>query len=56
MYKFDEIEMVHVEVTGKCNARCPMCSRYDRQGYLHSDIEETHLPKDLFYKFFNYIM
>ena len=53
MYDFDEIRMVHVEVTGKCNARCPMCSRYDKQGYLHSDIEETHLPADLFYKFFN---
>jgi len=53
MYKFDDIEMVHVEATGKCNARCPMCSRYDRLGNLHPDIEETHLPKDLFYKLFN---
>jgi len=53
MYKFNDIEMVHVEVTGKCNARCPMCSRYDKQGYLHADIEETHLSNELFYKLFN---
>lgn len=53
MYKFDEIEMVHVEVTGKCNARCPMCSRYDRLGNLHPDIKETHLPSEIFYKLFN---
>jgi len=53
MYNFDEIKMVHVEVTGKCNARCPMCSRYDKLGNLHAGIEETHLPKELFYKFFD---
>jgi MoaA/NifB/PqqE/SkfB family radical SAM enzyme len=52
MYNFDEIKMVHAEITGKCNARCPMCSRYDKQGYLHPDIEETHLSTELFYKFF----
>lgn len=53
MYNFNDIEMVHVEATGKCNARCPMCSRYDKLGNLHAGIEETHLPKELFYKFFD---
>lgn len=53
MYDFEKIEMVHLEITGKCNAQCPMCSRYDLSGELQKDLVETHLPKDLFYKFFN---
>ena len=27
MYRYDEIRAVHLEVTTKCNARCPMCLR-----------------------------
>lgn len=53
MYKFNEIEMVHLEVTGKCNAGCPMCSRYNFDGDLHTGIVESHISKDIFYKFFN---
>lgn len=27
MFKFDEIELVHLELTTRCNALCPMCRR-----------------------------
>src|SRR4051812_11271567 len=27
MYTLDEIRAIHLEITSKCNARCPQCSR-----------------------------
>ena len=27
LYHYEEIRTVHLEVTSKCNARCPMCLR-----------------------------
>jgi MoaA/NifB/PqqE/SkfB family radical SAM enzyme len=27
MYRFDEIQNIHLEITSLCNARCPMCLR-----------------------------
>jgi len=27
LYKFDQIKSIHLEVTSKCQARCPMCPR-----------------------------
>ena len=27
MYKYHQIKTVHLEITSKCNARCPMCTR-----------------------------
>jgi MoaA/NifB/PqqE/SkfB family radical SAM enzyme len=27
MYRYDEIKTVHLEITDKCNAACPMCAR-----------------------------
>lgn len=27
MYKYDDIKTVHLEITTRCNARCPMCLR-----------------------------
>ena len=52
MYDFSKIKNVHLEVTGKCNAACPMCSRYTRDGFLQ-DFPQTHLSKEHFYKFFS---
>lgn len=53
MYNFADIKTVHVEVTGKCNAACPMCSRYKLDGTLQDELVESHLTKDIFYKCFN---
>lgn len=35
MLKFDEVRRVHVELTTRCNARCPMCMRNYR-GYEYN--------------------
>ena len=35
MYNYDEIREVHLEVTNKCNASCPMCSRNKNGGAVN---------------------
>ena len=30
----ENLKRVHVEASGRCNARCPMCSRYTYMGYV----------------------
>ena len=27
MYRYEQIKTIHLEITSKCNARCPMCAR-----------------------------
>jgi len=54
MFKLENIELVHFEVTGKCNARCPMCSRHTKDGFLQPHMPQTHLSKEIFYKFFTH--
>ena len=27
IYRFEDIKVVHLEITTKCNANCPMCGR-----------------------------
>lgn len=53
MYDFNKISMVHAEITGICNAQCPMCSRYTLDGYVQPELVKSHLSADLFYKLFN---
>ena len=50
MYSIKDIKSIHFEVTSYCNAKCPMCSRYDRQGRVHPSLKFTHLNKKYFYK------
>src|SRR4051812_30019418 len=38
MYTYDEIRIVHLEVTSKCNARCPMCPRNIQGGPLNRQL------------------
>jgi len=32
MYQYEEIRMIHLEITNKCNAACPQCPRNDQGG------------------------
>jgi MoaA/NifB/PqqE/SkfB family radical SAM enzyme len=39
MFKFSELKMLHIELTSRCQASCPMCARN-----YHSGIKNTNLP------------
>lgn len=56
IYAYEDIRAVHIEVTDRCNAACPMCPRYDqktgaeapwvRRTQLYLDDIQTILPPD----------
>jgi MoaA/NifB/PqqE/SkfB family radical SAM enzyme len=46
------IKQVHIEGSGRCNSRCPMCSRHTADGYVQPDLDELDLHPDVFYKLF----
>lgn len=39
MFKFSELKVLHIELTSKCQASCPMCARN-----YHGGIKNTNLP------------
>lgn len=45
MYKLEDIRNIHLELTSKCQARCPMCPRRIHGGILNPliDLEEINL-------------
>jgi MoaA/NifB/PqqE/SkfB family radical SAM enzyme len=45
MYKYSEIRQIHLEVTQKCQAACPMCDRNQNGGALnpHINLDELTL-------------
>jgi MoaA/NifB/PqqE/SkfB family radical SAM enzyme len=47
MYKFDEITEVHLEITSKCQAKCPMCARNLQGGKVNPliDLDEVTLEQ-----------
>lgn len=51
MFRFNELKHVHIEISTRCQASCPMCARNDRGG-----LENPFLPiKDMDLKTFEYI-
>ena len=38
MYKVEDIKTVHLEVTQRCNAACPMCDRNENGGAVNQHI------------------
>lgn len=46
MLKIGEIESVHIELTTRCNARCPMCMRNYRGSDHNSGYPDTELTID----------
>ena len=47
MYK-GEIKRVHVELSDKCNAECPICPRSYYGGIVHPNIKNIQLGLDYF--------
>ena len=32
LWSYEEIDAIHLEITNRCNAGCPMCPRYINNG------------------------
>jgi MoaA/NifB/PqqE/SkfB family radical SAM enzyme len=43
MYSYDEITTVHLEVTQRCQASCPMCDRNENGGVDNKHITNAEL-------------
>lgn len=43
LYHYDEVRIVHLELTHRCNAACPMCSRNIHGGALNPDMPLSEL-------------
>tara|TARA_R110002051_G_scaffold132662_1_gene206258 strand:- start:555 stop:1649 length:1095 start_codon:yes stop_codon:yes gene_type:complete len=48
----NDLKRVHIEASGRCNARCPMCSRHTYMGYIQPELVQSDLSSKIFYKFF----
>jgi MoaA/NifB/PqqE/SkfB family radical SAM enzyme len=52
MYKLENIRDVHLELTSKCQARCPMCPRRINGGLINPLFEITEIELETFKKWF----
>ena len=52
MYNIENIKSIHLEVTSKCQAKCPMCPRRMHGGILMPWIDLTEITIDQFKKWF----
>lgn len=52
MIDIQDVRIVHVEASSRCNSHCPMCSRYTADGYLQPGLTEEDLTPGIFYKVF----
>lgn len=52
MYNFKDIKNIHLEITTKCQARCPMCPRRINGGMLNPLFELTEIDLDTFKEWF----
>lgn len=43
IYNYNEIKAVHLEITDKCNASCPMCSRNKNGGEVNQHLPNAEL-------------
>ncbi len=41
MYNYKQINEVHLEVTQRCNASCPMCDRNENGGPVNQHIKNN---------------
>jgi len=52
MYELEDIKNVHLELTSKCQARCPMCPRRINGGPINPLITETEIDLKTFKEWF----
>lgn len=52
MYKFENIKSVHLELTNKCQARCPMCPRRIHGGIINPLFTLSEITLDQFKEWF----
>ncbi len=52
MIALEDIKMVHVEASSRCNSHCPMCSRYTADGFVQPNLTESDLSTSSFYNLF----
>ena len=47
MYKIEDIKAIHLEVTSRCQAKCPMCARRINGGPLNPfmGLDEKNIDK-----------
>lgn len=47
-----DLKRVHIEASGRCNSKCPMCSRFTTDGHLQPGLNTMDLEDEMFFKFF----
>lgn len=52
MYKLENIRSIHLELTSKCQASCPMCPRNIQGGIVNPWLNETEITIDQFKHWF----
>lgn len=52
MINLNDVKIVHVEASSRCNSRCPMCSRFTADGFVQPNLNELDLSTELFFKLF----
>ena len=53
MYKLEDIKSIHLEVTTKCQAKCPMCARRINGGPLLDGLVLDEITEEKFKKEIN---
>ena len=53
MYALDEVRSIHLEVTTRCQAKCPACSRRINGGQLNPGLTLTDITVENFKKWFS---
>lgn len=53
MYKLEQVRSMHLEVTTKCQAKCPMCPRRINGGLLNPFIDLTEITLEQFKDWFS---
>ena len=53
MYKLENIKDIHLELTSKCQARCPMCPRRVNGGILNPIMSLNEITLEQFKEWFS---